>query len=264
MARDFRDIVYAEREGFRPLALDLYLPERERPPVVVVLHGGGWRAGSRRTFWPGLGRDATFGRIVDAGWAAVSVDYRLSGEAVFPAPLDDVRSALSWIRTEGEDRFGLDARCLVLWGESAGAHLAALAGLTDAGVCGVIDWYGPSDLRSFPQREGEVTREESLLGGRIEDLPALAHAASPITAVGESPPPFHIAHGDADQFVPVGQSTALADALRRAGGTVTLQILPGIDHIWRGLDTPETVFGPALAFLATIESSSRPFERGDR
>jgi acetyl esterase/lipase len=247
-----RDIVFAEHPGFRPLALDAHLPDAASAPVVIFLHGGGWRQGSRRTFWPGMSDAAAFGRIVAAEWAVVSVDYRLSGEAVFPAQLDDVRAALDWVRTEGVRRFGLDAARIVLWGESAGAHLAALVGLTDDGVRGVVDWYGPSDLRTLPQNVDEVTREESLLGGKVADLPDRALAASPVAHVHEGAPPFLIAHGDADRFVPVGQSTALAEALRGVGAEATLQTVPDVDHIWRGLDDPDTVFDPALEFLRGV------------
>ena len=81
MAHVRRDLVYAEHPGYRPLSLDLHLPDAPHPPVVLFLHGGGWRSGSRRTFVPGLAEPDGFERITAEGWAVAAVDYRLSGEA---------------------------------------------------------------------------------------------------------------------------------------------------------------------------------------
>lgn len=250
-ARVLHDVVYAEPVGFRPLSLDLHLPDVGAPPVVVFVHGGGWRLGSRRTFCPGFDSDESFARIVDAGWAVASVDYRLSGEAIFPAQVTDVLAALEWVRGEGSRAFGIDASRLVLWGESAGGHLAALAGLTDADVGAVVSWYGPADLLTLPQPPEEVatSREAGLLGGPVSALPERARSASPAHRVHAGAPPFLLAHGDADAFVPVGQSIAFADALSAAGVDVQLQIVPGADHLWRGLADPAEVFDPALAFI---------------
>jgi acetyl esterase/lipase len=253
-ARVHHDVIYAETVGFRPLSLDLHLPDVDAPPVVVFVHGGGWRVGSRRTFCPGFDSAESFGRIVGAGWAVASVDYRLSGEAVFPAPLDDVLAALQWVRGAGAAEYGLDASRLALWGESAGGHLAALAGLTDPGVRAVVSWYGPADLLTLPQppEEAAATREAGLLGGPISELPELARAASPAHRVHGGAPPFLLAHGTDDAFVPVGQSIAFADSLRDAGVDVELHIVPGADHLWRGLSDPAEVFDPALEFLHRV------------
>src|SRR5690348_17428581 len=91
------DVVYGEVSGYRPLELDLYLPREDRPaPVIVLVHGGGWRRGSRRHPLPVLGADF-YDRLAAQGFAVAAIDYRLSGEARFPAPLDDVRTAIGWI-----------------------------------------------------------------------------------------------------------------------------------------------------------------------
>lgn len=253
-ARILHDVVYAEPLGFRPLALDLHLPDVDAPPVVVFVHGGGWRVGSRRTFCPSFDSDESFARIVRAGWAVASVDYRLSGEAVFPAQLDDLHAAIAWVRAEGAREYGLDASRLALWGESAGGHLAALAGLTEPGIAAVVSWYGPADLLTLPQsgEEPAATREAGLLGGAVSELAELARTASPAHRVHAGAPPFHLAHGEDDAFVPVGQSIAFAETLRGAGVDVQLQLVPGVDHLWRGLDDPATVFDPAIAFLARV------------
>ncbi|MGK9221002.1 MULTISPECIES: alpha/beta hydrolase fold domain-containing protein [unclassified Microbacterium] len=252
--RTLRDVVYATRPGFRPLSLDLHRPEADGAPLIVFVHGGGWRVGSRRVMCPTLAPEHGFPRLVAEGFAVASVDYRLSGEAVFPAPLDDVAAALAWLR-EHQGALAVDATRIVLWGESAGAHLAALAGLSDGAVRGVVDWYGPSDLFSFPApaaSDERPTREEALLGGAVADLPERARAASPARQVAAGAPPFHIAHGLADTAVPAAQSEALHAALVAAGADATLQLVPGAGHLWQGLDDPDLVLSPALAFARRV------------
>jgi acetyl esterase/lipase len=254
--RTLRDIVYATRPGFRPLSLDLHRPEHDGAPVIVFMHGGGWRLGSRRVLCPTFSAQNGFPRLVAAGFAVAAVDYRLSGEAVFPAQLDDVIAAIAWLRAHGSE-FGVDATRIVLWGESAGAHLASLAGLADGAVRGVVDWYGPSDLLTFPGPRGDEerpTREESLIGGVIAELPELARRASPALQVSAGAPPFHIAHGTADAAVPCAQSEELRDALVAVGAEAALQLVPGADHMWQGLDEPEIVLSPALDFTRRVVS----------
>jgi acetyl esterase/lipase len=141
-----RAVEYSAPVGHRPLLLDLYTPDGT-PPVVVFVHGGGWRLGTRRVFCP-TWRDwdpDPFHRLVAAGFAVASIDYRLSGEAVFPAQLHDAQAGLRWLGIRA-DELGRREPGRRL-GESAGAHHAALLGLTAGGaVVGVVDWYGPADL----------------------------------------------------------------------------------------------------------------------
>src|SRR3954463_14092261 len=119
-----RDLEYA-RKATGPLLLDLHLPARPVAvaPVVVWLHGGGWRKGDR-SFAPDLDR-----YFAARGYAMANVEYRLSGEALFPAQLEDVRAAVRWLREAAGD-LGVDASAIALWGSSAGGHLAALAATT--------------------------------------------------------------------------------------------------------------------------------------
>jgi acetyl esterase/lipase len=257
-----RDLVFAELQGFRPLSLDLHLPNAILAPVVLFLHGGGWRRGSRRTFTPGLSDADSFGRITSAGFAVASADYRLSGEARFPAQLEDVLSAVGWLQKEGP-RHGLDGNRIVLWGESAGAHLAALGGLSGApGVRGVVDWYGPADLTTMgrqlnPDDPGEFdldsgTREAELIGGWVGALPEAARAASPALQVREGAPPFHISHGTADSLVPFAQSAEFADALRSHGAEVELVPVDGASHFWSGVADTGPLFDRALEFARRV------------
>jgi acetyl esterase/lipase len=263
--RVLRDVVFAERIGFRPLTLDLHLPEQDAAPVVLFLHGGGWRLGSRRTFLPGRSADETFGRITAAGFAVASADYRLSGEARFPAQVDDVLAAVGWLREHGGEH-GLDASRIVAWGESSGAHLAASAALADtAAFAGVVDWYGPADLTALGRDllpddaarfdDDPTTREAGLIGGPISALPDLARAASPALVAGPGAPPFLILHGDADDLVPFAQSRALADALRRAGGEVELVAVPGASHFWRGVDDLGALVDRSLELVRAVAAA---------
>lgn len=259
-----RDLVFSEPPGFRPLTLDLHLPEGEHPPVIVFVHGGGWFRGSRRMFCPGRTEAETFGRLTREGWAVASIDYRLSGEATFPAPLADVEAAIGWVAGEGSEAFGLDASRIALWGESAGGHLAALAATAaDTPVRAVVDWYGPSDLAAIPKppaQPGQLaapSREEMLIGGLLAEHPELTRAASPVHAANAAVPPFLLVHGTADSMVPTEQSLLLRDALEAVGAHVELQLVPGAEHMWRGLDDFEIVLAPALRFLDEQVRSSQ-------
>jgi acetyl esterase/lipase len=270
-----RAVEYAAPPGFRPLLLDLWTPATPAP-VVLFLHGGGWRTGTRGVFCP-TWRDwdpTPFHRLVAAGFAVASVDYRLSGEARFPAQLHDVTAAVRWLRTRAGE-LGVDADRIVAWGESAGGHLAALLGLTagrpdPAGLvggapvpalAGVVDWYGPADLLTMASQarpdavarsDAPDSRESLLLGAPVAEAPDLARRASPVTHVHAGAPPFHLAHGTADRFVPVGQSRQLAEALRAAGVAVELELVDGADHMWRGAADPDAILTAAVAFTRRV------------
>ncbi|MEA5363154.1 alpha/beta hydrolase [Amycolatopsis sp., V23-08] len=218
--------VYREVLGFRPLELDLHLPSGPGPhPAIVYLHGGGWRRGSRRTTIPAN----LCSTLAERGFAVAAADYRLSGEARFPAQLDDVRAAITWLRSE------VDCSRTFLWGESAGAHLALLTALDGGDVDGVVAWYPPTDFLGLA---GDLTgaaddsRETELLGVAPSADPERARAASPITFARRDAPPILLMHGDADDLVPATQSVRLAEVLRAAGAPVELDLVPGARHMW--------------------------------
>jgi acetyl esterase/lipase len=245
-----RDLVFAEPVGFRSLSLDLHLAA-PGSAVILFVHGGGWRVGSRRVFCPTMVDLDPFSRLVANGFTVASIDYRLSAEAHFPAQVDDAVAALEWLRVHA-DEYGFDASRVVVWGESAGATLAALLGLrTDAAIAGIIDWYGPSDLMAMGRALGNLddadTREAQWLGVPAGGDPERARSASPVTHVHPDAPPMLIAHGLDDSAVPHGQSELFARALTAIGVPVELELVPGAGHMWQG----EEVDRPGLLDRAT-------------
>ncbi len=240
------DVVFSCRTT-GDLVLDLYRPATADSPVPVVvwLHGGGWFTGDR-TLAPDLHR---FVRAT--GIAVASIEYRLSGQALFPAQLHDVRSAIRFLRVSAE-RFVLDPSAVGVWGASAGGHLAALAGLTghldvlpgepasegDVSVQAVAESYGPVDLAEVVAEatagrsgvDGSRTPEARLIGGHPADHSELARLASPLHWVHPGAPPFQISHGTGDVLVSYRQSERLHAALVAAGVSSELYLLESYKH----------------------------------
>jgi len=252
------DVRYGEVLGFRPLELDLYVPAGlEGPvPVVVYVHGGGWQRGSRRDPPPLLDADF-YDQIATQGLAVAAVDYRLSGEARFPAPLEDVRAAVGWVRDHAAD-YALDPERVFLWGDSAGGHLALLAALTGSAVRAVVAWFPVTDLVGMPfdlaeasgvPDSGPDSREARLLGAPAASVPDLARQASPVAHVRADAPPVLLMHGTADDLVPAAQSIRLAEALGRAGARVELELVPGASHFWKGAGDVAAIIARSVEFL---------------
>jgi acetyl esterase/lipase len=237
------DLVYA-RIGDRELALDLYLPDHapSSVPLVVWVHGGAWRTGSKA--------DSPVARLVGRGYAAASVGYRLSQEATFPAQIHDCKAAVRWLRARAR-RYGLNPERVGAWGASAGGHLVALLGTSERiealegeeGVLGyssavqaVCDFFGPTDFLHMDDLRGENPHdapdspESQLLGGPIREHPDRVAFANPITYVRAGVPPFLIVHGDQDRTVLPNQSEMLHRALLEVGGEVTYHVVHGAGH----------------------------------
>lgn len=228
-----RDIEYAVVDDHR-LLLDLYRPDpgrHERPPLIVWVHGGAWRSGSRSSM-------PLAALVEQHGYAIASVDYRLSPVAPFPAQLHDLKAAIRFLRGEAGE-YGYDASKVVIAGASAGGHLAAHVGVTNGhpaleGTVGdhdgqsstvhaVIDLYGPTNFhtilkQSTPHGLGvRIPALQLLLRGQPEDKPDLATLASPVFHVDPSDPPLLMIHGDQDPQVPINQSHELHGAYKAAG-----------------------------------------------
>jgi acetyl esterase/lipase len=242
------------------LKLDLYFPHDSMPrpnPLIVWIHGGGWRGGSRT--------DSALALLWrDSGFAVASVDYRLSQQARWPAQIHDVKAAVRWLRGNA-DSLGLDTGRVVAWGESAGAHLASFLGVTgpadtlegpvDSAAPGshvhaVIDYYGATDfLEYIPRRWTPWSSVGELLGCGVAKCKERARGASPIAYVDSGDVPFLIVHGTADSLVPISQSLRFDSALRAAGVPVAFFTVPD-GHGGPAFTAPET-FGRVRAFLDT-------------
>jgi acetyl esterase/lipase len=242
-----RDLLYA-RTPQKDLLLDLYLPEQPagKLPLIVWVHGGAWRGGSKDRC-PAV-------RQVLRGYAVASIGYRLSQEALFPAQIHDVKAAVRWLRAHA-GQYLLDADRIGAWGSSAGGHLVALLGASggvkdlegDLGnpgqssrVQAVVDFFGPTDflqIGKFPSRinhDAPDSPEAHLLGGPVQENQQKAQRANPIAYVTRDDPPFLIMHGDRDETVPLNQSELLREALQRARVEVTFQVVSGAGHGFSG------------------------------
>jgi acetyl esterase/lipase len=243
-------LTYAEIPGFRPLLLDLHVPDdavdAAGVPVVIWIHGGGFAFGDRRYLPPTLEPNSVFSALTKAGLACATVDYRLVREARWPAQRDDIAAGISFIRASARE-YGLDAARIATWGESAGGHLALMAGLTDPGISAVVAWYPLTDLGLLPPAAFDgATR---LFGRRAADIPALMADASPITHISSSSPPCLLVHGDRDQALPALHSERFHQALTAAGVESACHIVAGADHCFEGYRDVPGLIDDAVSYL---------------
>ena len=265
--RRVNDLEYARVNG-QPLQLDLYTPKQPvgKLPVLVWIHGGSWKAGSKH-FCP-------IGFMATQNVAVVSIDYRLSETASFPAQLHDCKGAIRWLRAHA-DEYQLDANHIGIFGASAGGHLAALLGTTaqaselegtvggnlhfSSGVQAVCAFYAPTDLDRLvadpKDRKNPQAPVARLLGGAVENHLAQAAAASPVTHVSKDSAPFFLLHGEKDTLVPAEQSRLLHAALRQAGVETHLEIIPGKGH---GIIAPPAAAEKIYQFFQKHLRAERP------
>jgi acetyl esterase/lipase len=248
--------------------LDLYLPAAgEAPyPVILAIHGGGFISGDKA--------DGQITPVLEAlrrGYAVAGVNYRLSGEATFPAAISDDKAAIRWLRANAGE-YQLDPSQVAAWGQSAGGNLAALAGTSgevptlrgphpaNAGqsdsLQAVVDWYGPisflqtdRDFRAAGLEPSGAAGPGSFLsvylGAPLTEVPGKVKAADPITYITPDDPPVLIEHGAADGIVPYPQSERFAEAMAERAGpdNATLRILPGARHVDPAFFSQEHVDG---------------------
>lgn len=244
-AETIRDIEFA-RVGDHSLKLDLHLPLVDVPrktPLIVYVHGGAWRAGSKS--------DMPLRSLVKQGFVVASLDYRLSTEAQFPAQVHDIKAAIRFLRAKGKD-YKIDPLRIAIAGSSAGGHLAALVGVTNGvkeleGEVGeqrsassdaqaIISLFGASNLESILGQSTphglsvRVPALQLLLGGKPTEKPELARLASPVRHVDGSDPPLLLIHGDADPQMPFEQSRELQRAYEAVKRPVQFKAIPGGEH----------------------------------
>jgi acetyl esterase/lipase len=234
--RKWLDIPYASLSPAQQL--DIYLPEQgEGPfPVIVHIHGGGFEIGDKRDV-----HLIPYLKALPRGYAVASVNYRLSGEAIFPAGLQDIKAAIRWLRAHS-GTYHLNGDRFAACGGSAGGNLAAMISLTanvsefdDARLgnlefpCNVqaaVDMFGPTDFQKMdaqlnengfgPGDHGEADSPEArYLGGRIGDVPLKVELANPMTYIHAHMPPLLIQHGNLDTMVPLQQSVMFVEKLEK-------------------------------------------------
>ncbi|MDF3031474.1 MAG: putative lipase/esterase [Moraxellaceae bacterium] len=228
----FWDSYRSETLAFTPadwpakLEGDLFVPKDKKKgpyPVVVLVHGGAWNKGDKKTMNK-AGR-----ALAEKGYAAFAVNYRLAPQHQYPAQLDDMLQALRWLK-QNAPHYGLDANRVALWGYSAGGHLASLVGVqpitTDIPPIRVVIAGGaPADLRT-----SDAPSVRAFLGGTRQDKAAVYSDASPITHVQSGLPAFFLYHGGRDELVEPSQSERFAAALKEEGVPVQFVKIDGKDH----------------------------------
>ena len=276
-AKAHRDLAYVEN-GHERQKLDLYLPEKSDGPVPVIIwvHGGGWQNGTKD------GCPPLRGGYLERGYAVASIGYRLSQHAIFPAQIEDCKTAIRWLRAHAQD-YGIDPNRLGVWGSSAGGHLVALLGTSgevkafEAGanpdqssrVQAVCDYFGPTDFtqmdaRAIPgatlKHNDANSPEARLLGGAVQESREKAARANPITYVSRDDPAFLIVHGDKDPLVPIHQSELLYAALQQNGGSVHFHTIHGAGHGGSGFNEPTITELVTTFFEQTLKAKPGPPE----
>ena len=232
-----KGIVYASLDG-GDLQLDFVRPAGEGPfPLLVLIHGGGWRLGSKTEYAQGqLG----FAKI---GFATAAVQYRFAPQHKYPAQKQDVQSAIEFL-VANKSTYRIDPNRVALMGGSAGGHLALVVGLPATKgytVRGIINVCGPTDLTTFHSTAAGDAALTSFVkrdsAGLLEDLlgtadrqAAIYREASPVSLVRKDGPPVLTLHGDNDDLVPIEQAEALHAVLKSAGVKETLVRCPGGGH----------------------------------
>lgn len=238
------NLEYARVEG-QPLLLDLSLaPEAKAPrPLIVWVHGGAWRAGSKA--------DMPLQALVERGFSIASVDYRLSPVARFPAQVHDIKAAIRFLRAHAA-KYHLDPQRFVIAGSSAGGHLAALVGVSNghkelegtvgdhltvsSDVQAIVSFFGASNLETILAQSTphglsvRVPALQLLLGGQPTEQPELAKLASPVTHVEGRDPPLLLIHGDQDPQMPINQSHELEGAYQRVKRPCQFEVIHGGAH----------------------------------
>lgn len=253
-----QDVLY-QTAGDVELRLDIVTPDGNGPfPVIVCLHGGGWSMGNKRSF------QKILPQLAAKGYVAASIQYRLAPAHRFPAQIEDVRSALRFLRANAS-RWKIDPARIALMGASAGAHLALLAGFQSApgeeAVQAIIDISAPTDLRDWRMKEtaeGTLVRttgktSDSLVAellGTTNRSDAIVAQASPVTYVRKGNPPVLIFHWRNDQAVASEQAERLIEELKRQSVPYDVIWFEGKGHALSGPGV-DTIVPRSIAFLDT-------------
>ena len=251
---DFADVNYAgdDLEGHK---LDIYLPkdDKEKHPLIVVIYGSAWFGNNlKNAAYMSLGKP-----LIDAGYAVATINHRASGEAKYPAQINDVKGAIRHLRANA-DKYGLDTSFVGMTGYSSGGHLSAMAGMTNdmktrtsgditidiegnvggnleqsSSVDAVVDWFGPVDMARMENCEtvkGADSPEAVLMGVAPAESPDMVALISPITYISEKTVPMLVIHGNSDSVVPYCQSVNFSNELKKAGKLTDFITVEGGEH----------------------------------
>ena len=230
-AQDYReDIIFAKR-GDRELKLDIALPagEAKLRPTIVCIHGGGWRAGSRFDYRNQIREFA------GKGYVAATVSYRLTDVAAWPAQIEDVQAAISFLVKNADD-YRIDPERMGVLGASAGGHLSLMAGFWPAEsdnshrIRSIVNYFGPTDLVNAKNRERLRGYLEPLIGAKLEKKPEGLKAISPVTYLDRTDAPVLTFHGTDDNLVLFNQAEVLHAALKKTQIPATLFPMEGVGH----------------------------------
>ena len=295
-------LMYWQPIGYRPLTLDVYLPPAglSRPaagfPLIVHIHGGAWMMGDSHFGGPFVDFPGVLASLAARGYVVASINYRFSGEAVFPAAAQDVKAAIRWLRSRASD-YEIDPARAMTWGESAGGHLAGLAAVScnaqqlepaqtltfafantppyvlpssEISDCvqGGVTWFGMFDFATIAAqaREGKspISRDVAdapewrMLGCFAKECKqGQIAAASPVTYVDPKNPPLLLIVGAEDKIVPYHQTLEMAEKLKAAGVPHELMVIPGVDHGFIGKTLQQT----REANLKALDATFRFFDK---
>lgn len=265
-AAEFRRDVEYGRVGETRLLLDASVPDGEGPfPIAILIHGGGWDSGDKAgSNVPGNGADISpwFAPLTAARFAWLSINYRPSLEARWPACLEDVQTAIRWAKDHARDFKG-DARRIALFGHSAGGQLACYAALVaadDTRVQAVVGFAPVTDLEQDAKNRDGLSTALQRLFGQPKEISAtsrsLLRAASPINHITPAAPPFLLIHGDADKTVPFAMTDAFLAKLKTAGVPHDLITIKGAPHSLVAWEKSDLTYKPAM--IAWLQKTLTP------
>jgi acetyl esterase/lipase len=245
---EYHDVAYRTVDG-ATLTLDAYVPAGGPYPAVLLIHGGGWDHGDKSSY------QAIARTLAADGFVAIAANYRLAppgGTWHFPAPVEDLQRAMRWIRAHAGE-YHVDAARVAAFGDSAGANLALMLGVT--GTAGedradaVVSWSGPTDFTTLADVNGSFV---NYLGCALADCPKAWAASSPLSLVTAGDAPVFLANSTAE-IVDVGQATVFAEALARVNVPSEVVILAGSRH---AREFSDDVLDDSIAFLQTYLGGS--------
>jgi acetyl esterase/lipase len=279
------NLTFSTLDGFRPLTLDLYLPDGKPGvnagwPLVIYVHGGGWSGGHSRNSGAFVDFPGVLASLAAKGYVVGSINYRLSREAPFPAAIQDVKAAIRWLRAHATE-YGIDKSRVMVWGGSAGGQLAGLAATScnvaalepattntatateSTCVQGAVLWYPVVDFETILEAQASNTSTAAqnpanrylgcALASCLTSARETVRLASPLSMVTANTPPVLLIHGVDDRVVSVAQSQAFHDKMQASGAKTELLLIPGVNHSFIG-KTPEATHA------ASIQALKRTFE----